>query len=183
MLRGEVSQSNSNSNSEPAELSSSSSSSIPERPTTQRPNDLTTPWIDRLPLDDPKVYELLRSTQTIGVFQVESPGMRELLGRLQPEVFEDLIAQISLFRPGPLTADMINPQGFDHDLHIFAVNRATLDQVIAKHPQFYTDGPPRFKSLEIGVSEYDKRCMPTELHDQSLEGRGAGCGQASTDLG
>jgi error-prone DNA polymerase len=65
--------------------------------------------IDALPLDDPKVYELLRSTRTIGVFQVESPGMRGLLGRLQPEEFEDLIAQISLFRPGPLTADMINP--------------------------------------------------------------------------
>ncbi len=65
--------------------------------------------IDALTFDDPKVFELLRSTQTIGVFQVESPGMRGLLGRLQPEVFEDLIAQVSLFRPGPLTADMINP--------------------------------------------------------------------------
>jgi hypothetical protein len=52
-----------------------------------------------------------------------------------------------------LTADMINPVGFDHDPHIFAVNRATLDQVIAKHPQFYTDGAPRFRSLEIGISQ------------------------------
>jgi hypothetical protein len=48
---------------------------------------------------------------------------------------------------------MIQPQGFDHDPHIFAVNRATLDQVIAKHPQFYTDGAPRFRSLEIGMSQ------------------------------
>jgi hypothetical protein len=52
-----------------------------------------------------------------------------------------------------LTADMIRPEGFDHDPHIFAVNRATLDQVIAKHPQFYTDAAPRFRSLEIGMSE------------------------------
>jgi hypothetical protein len=52
-----------------------------------------------------------------------------------------------------LTADMINPQGFDHDPHIFAVNRPTLDQVIAKHPQFYTDMQPRFRSLEIGISQ------------------------------
>lgn len=65
--------------------------------------------IDQLDLADPEVYRLLRSTRTLALFQVESPGMRALLGRLQPTRFEDLIAQISLFRPGPLTADMINP--------------------------------------------------------------------------
>lgn len=65
--------------------------------------------IDNIPLDDEKVYELLRSVKTIGLFQVESPGMRGLLGRLQPEKFEDIIAQISLFRPGPMQADMITP--------------------------------------------------------------------------
>jgi error-prone DNA polymerase len=65
--------------------------------------------IDGMPFDDPNVYELLRSTRTVGVFQVESPGMRGLLRRLQPVEFEDLIAQISLFRPGPLKADMITP--------------------------------------------------------------------------
>jgi hypothetical protein len=51
-----------------------------------------------------------------------------------------------------LTADQIRSQGFDHDPHIFAVNRATLDQYIAKHPQFYTDGAPQFRSLELGMS-------------------------------
>ncbi|MDO8589423.1 MAG: DNA polymerase III subunit alpha [Armatimonadota bacterium] len=65
--------------------------------------------IDNIPPDDPEVYELIRSTKTVGLFQIESPGMRGLLGRLQPEKFEDLIAQISLFRPGPMQADMINP--------------------------------------------------------------------------
>ena len=45
------------------------------------------------------------------------------------------------------------PEGFDHDPHIFAVSRATLDQYIAKHPQFYTDGAPQFRSLELGMSE------------------------------
>jgi len=65
--------------------------------------------VDNLPFDDPKVYEMLRSTNTVGLFQVESPGMRGLLGRLQPTRFEDIIAQISLFRPGPMQADMINP--------------------------------------------------------------------------
>jgi hypothetical protein len=51
-----------------------------------------------------------------------------------------------------LTADMINPEGFDHDTHTFAVNRMTFDQYIAKHPQFYVDGAPQYRSLELGVS-------------------------------
>ena len=51
-----------------------------------------------------------------------------------------------------LTADQIRPMGFDHDPHIFAVNRATLDQYIAKNPKFYTDGAPQYRSLELGMS-------------------------------
>ena len=65
--------------------------------------------IDSIPPEDPQVYELLRSTRTVGCFQVESPGMRQLLGRLQPEQFSDIVATISLFRPGPVKADMVTP--------------------------------------------------------------------------
>ncbi|CUH97210.1 hypothetical protein P22_3337 [Propionispora sp. 2/2-37] len=65
--------------------------------------------IDRIPADDEATYVLLRSTDTVGVFQLESPGMRELLGRLQPTEFEDIIANISLFRPGPMQGEMIAP--------------------------------------------------------------------------
>ena len=67
------------------------------------------PDLDRLPLDDEKTFELLRSARTVGVFQLESPGMRGLLSRLQPTRFDDIIANISLFRPGPMQADMIGP--------------------------------------------------------------------------
>ncbi len=65
--------------------------------------------LERLPLNDPAVYALLRSTKTVGLFQLESPGMRELLGKLQPTEFEDIIANISLMRPGPMQADMVTP--------------------------------------------------------------------------
>lgn len=65
--------------------------------------------IDRIPLDDEKVYEMLRTTKTVGLFQIESPGQRELLGRLQPTQFDDIIAEISLFRPGPMQGEMIQP--------------------------------------------------------------------------
>jgi error-prone DNA polymerase len=65
--------------------------------------------IESVPLDDPDTYKLIQSTRTIGLFQIESPGQRELIGKLQPERFEDLIIDISLFRPGPVKSDMITP--------------------------------------------------------------------------
>ena len=65
--------------------------------------------LDRIPPDDEKTFELLRSTNTIGLFQLESPGQRNLLGRAQPREFEEVIANISLFRPGPVQSDMIKP--------------------------------------------------------------------------
>jgi len=55
-----------------------------------------------LPTDDKKVYEMLSTGQTLGVFQLESPGMRQVLTSLKPQSFEDIIAVISLFRPGPM---------------------------------------------------------------------------------
>ena len=65
--------------------------------------------IDRIPSDDADTFKLIQSTRTIGLFQIESPGQRELVGKLQPKTFEDLIIDISLFRPGPVKSDMITP--------------------------------------------------------------------------
>lgn len=65
--------------------------------------------IESVPLDDSDTYKLIQSTRTIGLFQIESPGQRELVGKLQPDCFEDLIIDISLFRPGPVKSDMITP--------------------------------------------------------------------------
>ena len=61
-----------------------------------------------LPLDDPKTYQKLSSGETIGVFQLESRGMRDLLVKLKPEVFEDLIAILALYRPGPIGSGMVD---------------------------------------------------------------------------
>jgi len=65
--------------------------------------------IDGQPLDDADTFELIRSTRTLGCFQIESPGQRELLGKFAPEEFADLIIDISLFRPGPVKSDMVTP--------------------------------------------------------------------------
>ncbi|YAL84471.1 DNA polymerase III subunit alpha [Dermacoccaceae bacterium W4C1] len=79
---------------------------------------------EQVPLDDERTFELIRSTRTLGCFQIESPGQRELVGKFGPETFEDLIIDISLFRPGPVKSDMVTPflkvrQGWDepHYLH------------------------------------------------------------------
>src|SRR5437870_2022073 len=65
--------------------------------------------LDTLPLDDPKTYALLSEAKTFGVFQLESAGMREALRGLRPERLADVIAMVSLYRPGPmeLIADFI----------------------------------------------------------------------------
>lgn len=62
-----------------------------------------------MPEGDPETYGLIRSTETLGCFQIESPGQRDLVGRLQPSTFHDLVVDISLFRPGPVAADMVRP--------------------------------------------------------------------------
>lgn len=59
--------------------------------------------------DDPQVYELISNADSVGMFQLESSGQRNLSTRLRSNRFEDIIAQISLFRPGPLEAEMITP--------------------------------------------------------------------------
>ncbi len=56
----------------------------------------------KMDYDDPKVYEMLSSGNTLGVFQLESAGMRSFMKQLRPDNFEDIVAGISLFRPGPM---------------------------------------------------------------------------------
>ncbi|MDW8434201.1 MAG: DNA polymerase III subunit alpha, partial [Aquificaceae bacterium] len=61
-----------------------------------------------LPLDDPAVYELLKNGNTTGVFQLESAGMKKLLIKLQPDSFDDIVAVLALYRPGPLKSGLVD---------------------------------------------------------------------------
>ena len=58
--------------------------------------------IEKIPLDDEKTFKLLSSGETMGIFQLESSGMREVLKQMQPNKFEDIIALVALYRPGPM---------------------------------------------------------------------------------
>ncbi|MEW6669292.1 MAG: DNA polymerase III subunit alpha [Thermodesulfobacteriota bacterium] len=75
---------------------------IIERTTGQRVD------IENIPLNDEATYRLCGEGRTTGVFQLESSGMKDILRRLKPEVFEDLVALVALYRPGPLGSNMVD---------------------------------------------------------------------------
>ena len=99
--------------------------------------------LEGIPLDDEPTFELIRASDTLGCFQIESPGQRELLQRLLPIRFEDLIVDISLFRPGPVKSDMIRPyihrrNGFEEPTYAHPDLRPALQEthgVIVYHEQ------------------------------------------------
>jgi len=99
--------------------------------------------LDRIATDDVPTFELIRASDTLGCFQIESPGQRELLQKLQPTRWEDLIVDISLFRPGPVKSDMIQPylrrrMGMEEPVYIHPDLRSALSEthgVIVYHEQ------------------------------------------------
>jgi DNA polymerase-3 subunit alpha len=64
--------------------------------------------VGAIPMTDPKSYTLLKTCRTTAVFQLESRGMKDLVRRLQPDCFEDIVALVALFRPGPLQSGMVD---------------------------------------------------------------------------
>jgi DNA polymerase-3 subunit alpha len=88
-------------------------------------NGATPPDLDHLPLDDAPTYALLNRGETLGVFQLESEGMRKLLARLKPDCFEDLIACLALYRPGPLESGMAD---------MFIRRKHGLEKIEYAHP-------------------------------------------------
>ena len=103
--------------------------------------------LGQVPLDDPATFELIRASDTLGCFQIESPGQRELLQKLQPTRWEDLIVDISLFRPGPVKSDMIRP---------YLARRSGLQRPTYVHP----DLRPGLQET-FGVIVYHEQVMRT----------------------
>jgi error-prone DNA polymerase len=103
--------------------------------------------LDRIPLDDEPTFEMIRASDTLGCFQIESPGQRELLQKLQPNRWEDLIVDISLFRPGPVKSDMVSP---------YLRRRSGLDPPTYLHPDLKDPLRETF-----GVIVYHEQVMRT----------------------
>lgn len=106
--------------------------------------------IESIPLDDEKSFNLLKAAKTTAVFQLESRGMKDLISRLQPSNFEDIIALVALFRPGPLEAGMV--QNF-------------IDRKHGKEPIAYPDPENQHESLQpileptYGIIVYQEQVM------------------------
>ena len=81
--------------------------------------------INHIPLDDAETYKMLTKGETVGVFQLESQGMINLVKRLKPDVFEDLGALVALFRPGPLGSGMVDD---------FVARKHGLQEITYAHP-------------------------------------------------
>ncbi len=116
--------------------------------------------IDAVPRDDPTTFELIRSTRTLGMFQIESPGQRELVGKFGPQTFEDIVIDISLFRPGPVKSDMVTP---------FLMARNGWRETVYPHPD-----------LEFALEE---TAGVVVFHEQVLQivARMTGCTLAEAD--
>ncbi|HEU4480844.1 MAG TPA: OB-fold nucleic acid binding domain-containing protein, partial [Actinomycetota bacterium] len=101
------------------------------------------PEIDGITHDDEVAFRLMRTSRTLGCFQIESPGQRDLLARLQPQRFEDLIVEISLFRPGPVRSDMVSPylnrrHGFEGTSYLHPCLQPILEEtngIVVYHEQ------------------------------------------------
>ncbi len=84
--------------------------------------------IKRIPENDPQTFRMLQSTHTAAVFQLESSGMRDLIKRMRPDQFDDLVALVALFRPGPLQSGMVD----DFISRKHATNQSDIDYL---HPE------------------------------------------------
>ena len=113
--------------------------------------------VDALPLDDEPTFEMIRAGNVIGCFQIESQGQHHLLGKHQPQNFNDLITEIALFRPGPLQGNVVDP---------FVRRRRGLEPVEYDHPSLR-------KVLEktLGIILYQDQVLEVanEFADMSLD--------------
>ncbi len=103
--------------------------------------------LGRMPMDDRGTYELLKSCGTTAVFQLESRGMRDLIRRLKPDRFDDIVALVALFRPGPLQSGMVD----DFISRKHGASDAVIDYL---HPRLKTILKPTY-----GVILYQEQVM------------------------
>jgi DNA polymerase-3 subunit alpha len=101
--------------------------------------------IENVPLDDKATYKLLKAANTTAVFQLESPGMKKLIVKLEPDTFEDIVALVALYRPGPLESGMV--EDFINRKH----GRAKADYF---HPDLEVSLKPTY-----GVIVYQEQVM------------------------
>lgn len=106
--------------------------------------------IHSIPLDDKKVFELLQRAETTAVFQLESRGMMELIKRLSPNTFEEIIALVALFRPGPLQSGMVDD---------FINRKHGRAQLSYPHPKYQHEDLKPILEPTYGIILYQEQVM------------------------
>ncbi len=101
--------------------------------------------IDRIPMDDELAFQALKRQETTAVFQLESPGMKKLIKKLQPDSFDDITALVALFRPGPLQSGMVDD---------FIARKHGQQEVVYPHPTLEPILKPTY-----GVILYQEQVM------------------------
>ncbi len=139
----------------------------------------------KIPLDDPKTYDLLCRGDGLGVFQLESDGMRELLVKMKPEQFSDLIALVALYRPGPLESGMVDTFiNTKHGRQVVEYPHPSIENVLKETYGVivYQEQVMKIASILAGYSLGDadilRRAMGKKIHAVMEEERGkfmAGC--------
>jgi DNA polymerase III subunit alpha len=116
-----------------------------------RRNDAEEPLvIEKIPLDDAATYALMQRAETTAVFQLESRGMRELIRKLGPDRFEDIIALVALFRPGPLQSGMVDD---------FINRKKGRAEVSYPHPQYQHECLKPALEPTYGIILYQEQVM------------------------
>ena len=100
-------------------------------------------WLENIPMDDDSVYEMLREQKSIGVFQIESEGMRKVLDQVKPTCFDDIIAIVALYRPGPMQY-----------IPVYANRKAGREEVSYPHPNAEKILAPTY-----GIMVYQEQVM------------------------
>lgn len=106
--------------------------------------------IAEIPLDDPSIFQLLKRADTTAVFQLESRGMKDLIKRLLPGSFEDIIALVALFRPGPLQSGMVDD---------FINRKHGRAQLAYPHPQYQHQCLQPILEPTYGIILYQEQVM------------------------
>ncbi len=121
---------------------------------------------EQVPFDDEPTYRMISSAKTLGVFQIESPGQRELVGKSGIETFGQIITDISLFRPGPVKSDMITPylevkQGWRQATYLHPDLRPILEEtygVVVFHEQVI-EMIARFARIDYAEADEKRRAL------------------------
>lgn len=106
--------------------------------------------ISTIPLDCEKTFALLQSAQTTAVFQLESRGMKDLIKRLKPDCFEDIVALVALFRPGPLQSGMVDD---------FINRKLGKAELAFPHPQYQHESLQPILAPTYGIILYQEQVM------------------------